>query len=150
MWRMHFLNVRRKFSPCIFSGPKEKINSTFPYSGNLSSTNEGRRYLTGQLAETITKTGTIIRLLSLLYLWRSRQAHLSQRRRWGHEGHKCETAPGTSRLDKGCGSVCGSTWANGWKNKVDEGSSPSRAKRTQQGRLVRFDSGWREALSILD
>lgn len=23
--------------PLIFSGPKEKINSTFPYSGNLSS-----------------------------------------------------------------------------------------------------------------
>lgn len=157
MWRFHlfWLDIEKVFSPIFKNKCKKKSltvyflwskrKNKFHFSIFWESViyKWSRRYPSRQLAETITNTGTIIQLLSWLYLWKSRQAHLSQRRRWGHEGHRCETAPGTSRLDKGFGSVCDSTWANGWKNKVDESSSPSRAKRIQQGRLVRFDSGWR-------
>lgn len=60
-------------------------------------------------------------LSQISYLWMSHQAHLSRRRCPGRGQHRCETAPGISRLDRGCGSACGSTWAGGWKPSVKLG-----------------------------
>lgn len=84
--------------------------------------------------------------VSVSHLWRSRRARPCQRRSPGHAGHRCETAPGKSRPDTGCGSACGSTWAAKGGNSGDKVKPSSRG--TFRYSLVLFTGGWRNRLDF--
>ena len=131
---MHVKYWTHWFLPCIFSGPKEKINSTFPYSGNLSSAH--RKLKKKQSGERQDMIGysllhkvservcmhiiTTVRSFLFSHLWTSHRARPSRTRSRGRERRRCGTAPWISRLGTGCGSACGSTLAVKWKKKNNQ------------------------------